>query len=49
MSLSTIRELLQTSHILLDNGCYSMGEIGEGALVALDLDARQLIVVTNCD
>jgi len=49
MPLSTIRESLQTCHIFLDNGCYSKGEIGEGALVALDLDTRQLIVVPNCD
>ncbi len=49
MPLTTIRESLQTKHILLDNGCYSKGEIGESALVALDLDTRQLIVVQNCD
>lgn len=47
--LFAIRESLQTCHITLDNGCFSKGEMGEGALVALDLDARELIVVENCE
>lgn len=48
--LFVICESLQTCHITLDNGCYSKGEMGQGAMVALDLDWRdQLIVVENCD
>lgn len=47
--LFAIKDSLATSHISLDNGCYSKGEIGYGALVALDLDTKQLVVVPNCD
>lgn len=48
-SLSEIRQSLVTCHIKLDNGCYSKGQLGYGALVALDLDTRALVVVANCD
>lgn len=47
--LFAINDSIATSHISLDNGCYSKGEIGYGALVALDLDTRQLVVVPNCE
>jgi len=47
--LSVIRESLATSHIKLDNGCYIHGAMAYGALVALDLDRRELVVTRNCD
>lgn len=47
--LFEIKESLATNHIRLDNGCYSKGEIGYGALVALNLDARELLVQKNID
>ncbi|GLI36864.1 hypothetical protein KI811_17825 [Geobacter hydrogenophilus] len=47
--LFAIRNSLQSRHVNLDNGCFSKGELGEGALVALDLDIRELIVVENCE
>lgn len=47
--LFAIRESLQTCHINLDNGCYSKGELGQGALVALNLDTRELVVMKNCE
>lgn len=40
---------MNSSHIKLDNGCYSKGEMGYGALVALNLDVRELLVVPNCE
>lgn len=49
MPLSEIRASLDTSHIQLDNGCYDKGEIGCGALVALDLDTRELLVQPNVE
>lgn len=48
-SLSDIRKSLSTNHINLDNGCYARGETGYGALVALDLDARELLVQKNIE
>jgi serine/threonine protein phosphatase 1 len=48
-SISAIRQSLSTSHIRIDNGCFSRGELGYGALVALDLDARILIEIANCE
>jgi serine/threonine protein phosphatase 1 len=47
--LFEIKELLATSHIKLDNGCYDKGEIGYGALVCLDLDTRELLVQENIE
>lgn len=47
--LFAIRNSLQGCHINLDNGCFSKGELGEGALAALNLDSRELIVVENCE
>jgi serine/threonine protein phosphatase 1 len=48
-AISAIRKSLTTSHICIDNGCFSKGELGYGALVALDLDARKLIAIANCE
>lgn len=47
--LFAIRESLATNHIKLDNGCYDNGEMGQGALVALDLNNRELVVVQNME
>ena len=47
--LFSIKESLATCHIKLDNGCYIKGEMAYGALVALDLDRRELAVAQNCD
>ena len=47
--LFTIRNSLATSHITIDNGCYSKGEICCGALVAVNLDTRQLLVQENIE
>lgn len=47
--LYAIGESLQSYHINLDNGCYSKGELGQGALVVLNLDTRELLVQKNCD
>ncbi|HBA88849.1 MAG TPA: serine/threonine protein phosphatase [Geobacter sp.] len=48
-SLSEIENSLMTGHIMLDNGCWTKSETRFGNLVALDMDARRLIVVKNCD
>lgn len=42
-------EQLPTNHIKLDNGCYSKGEISCGALVALNMDTRELLVQKNIE
>lgn len=47
--LFAIHDSLQSCHINLDNGCFSKGELGEGALVALNLDTRELLVQMNCE
>jgi serine/threonine protein phosphatase 1 len=47
--LSEIHQSLTTHHIKIDNGCYSKGHLGFGALVALDLDTRAIVVVKNRD
>lgn len=47
--LFTIKASLATHHIPLDNGCYDKGEISCGALVALDLDSRELFVQENIE
>lgn len=40
---------LDSSHIMLDNGCFAKGEGPFGRLVALDLERRRLFMVENCD
>lgn len=45
--LFAIRELLESNHITLDNGCFDKGEMAYGSLVALNLDTRQLLVQLN--
>lgn len=47
--LFEIENSVNSNHIKLDNGCYSEGESGYGALVALNLDNRELLVVPNCE
>ena len=47
--LFAIRDSLATHHITLDNGCYDKGEICCGALVALNLDTRELLVQENIE
>ncbi|MBV5340796.1 MAG: serine/threonine protein phosphatase [Deltaproteobacteria bacterium] len=47
--LYAIKESLATSHICLDNGCYDKGEISCGALVALNLETRELLVQENIE
>ena len=47
--LFEIRKSLSTNHINLDNGCYSKGETCYGALVALDMDNRKLLVQKNIE
>jgi serine/threonine protein phosphatase 1 len=47
--LFEIKTSLATSHIKLDNGCCSKGEIGYGSLVALNLDTKQLLVQVNME
>lgn len=47
--LFAIRNSLATSHITIDNGCYSKGEICCGALVALNLDTLELLVQENIE
>lgn len=47
--LFAIRELLESNHITLDNGCFDQGEMAYGSLVALDLDTRQLLVQENIE
>lgn len=47
--LFAIEAALTSCHIPLDNCCYSRGEISYGALLALDLDQRQLLVMPNTE
>lgn len=47
--LFAIKASLATKHILLDNGCYDKGEMCCGAMVALDLDTRELLVQENIE
>jgi len=47
--LFEIQTSLATSHIKLDNGCCSKWEIGYGALVAMNLDTRELLVQNNIE
>lgn len=47
--LFAIKESLVTHHITLDNGCYDRGEMCCGALVAVDLDTRELLVQENIE
>lgn len=47
--LFEIKESLATKHIKIDNGCYSKGEISCGALVALNMDTRELLVQKNIE
>jgi len=49
MPLFDIRASLDTSHIRLDNGCYDKGELSCGALVALNLDTKELLVQENIE
>jgi serine/threonine protein phosphatase 1 len=49
LPLFEIKGSLPTRHLRLDNGCYSKGEIGYGALVALDLDTREMLVLDNVE
>lgn len=51
-TMTPLHEILASlpgSQICLDNGCCLKGMAGYGNLVALDMDARRLIVVENCD
>lgn len=47
--LFAINESLGTHHIMLDNGCYDRGEMCCGALVAVNLDTRELLVQENIE
>lgn len=47
--LFAIKESLNTQHIMLDNGCYDRGEMCCGALVAVNLDTRELLVQENIE
>jgi hypothetical protein len=47
--LFAIYDSLAAHHITLDNGCYDKGELSCGALVALDLDTRELLVQENME
>ncbi|NTW20970.1 MAG: serine/threonine protein phosphatase [Nostocales cyanobacterium W4_Combined_metabat2_030] len=47
--LYAIKESLASSHICLDNGCYDKGEISCGALIALNLGTRELLVQENIE
>jgi serine/threonine protein phosphatase 1 len=47
--LFQIQESLATCHIKLDNGCSDKGEIGYGALVALNLATRELLIQENIE
>jgi serine/threonine protein phosphatase 1 len=49
MPLFAIQGSLSTHHITLDNGCYDKGELSCGALVALNLDTRELLVQENIE
>lgn len=45
----TIEGSIKANCIRLDNGCYDKGHIGFGSLVALDLDSKELVSVSNCE
>ena len=49
VALFVIEAALTSCHIPLDNCCFSRGEINYGALLALDLNQRQLLVMPNTE
>jgi serine/threonine protein phosphatase 1 len=48
-SVESITASLATGCIRLDNGCYQVGRPGFGALAALNLDTRELLLQKNCE
>ncbi|WP_224961231.1 metallophosphoesterase [Geomonas subterranea] len=48
-SVEAITASLATGCIRLDNGCYQQGRSGFGALAAVNLDSKELLLQKNCE